>query len=100
MSLAFHEYRQGMVVMAGQQTLVTGRKVPGGWLLAGKGICWLDPAARRPNVAGIIDARFLLLKTKEQARREMKSPCGALICIPRAGSGPPAPGHIRRFDFY
>ncbi len=76
MSLAFHEYRQGMVVMAGQRTLATGRKTPGGWLLAGKGICWLDPAARRPNVAGIIDARFLLLKTKEQARKKMKALAG------------------------
>jgi hypothetical protein len=71
--LTLHDFGQhGMLVMDGpRRSLAKARPIrSGGYLLAGDGLCWMDPRARAVNrVTKSIDARYLHVKTRREAKR-------------------------------
>lgn len=66
-----------MVAMDGNRRIATARYTPAGypglksgWLCKAFGFSWTDPRAREPNrITGKPDPRFILVRTKREARR-------------------------------
>lgn len=67
------EFRQGPITASsGGRTVAEARKVSGGWMLKGHGVCWLHPDARKPDAAGSVRPEVLVLETKQQALAEIQ----------------------------
>jgi len=60
-----------LVVMDGRRLLARARHIPAarGWLLKAYGFSWADPRAHEPNIFGAVDPRYLIIKTKCEAKR-------------------------------
>ena len=60
-----------LLVMEGRKLIARARYVPSmrQWLLNAYNFAWTDPHARNPNAFGIVDPRFMLVKTKREARK-------------------------------
>ena len=75
--MEFHDYpnHKTMIVMDGRRPLARARHIHSecAWLLKAYGFLWTDKRAHQPGVFGIVDARFLLIKSKREARKILKA---------------------------
>ena len=60
-----------LVVMDGRRMIARARHIPAarGWLLKAYGFSWANPRAHQPNIFGVVDPRYLIVKTKREAKR-------------------------------
>lgn len=65
--------RNGITVFDGKRRVAVARKNAHGWLMTATGFCWIDEAARKPNLFGIVNSSLWFVKSKREALREMKS---------------------------
>lgn len=65
-----HDHKQhGLVLMDGKEVRAKARRIPH---LGAYRFSWTDPAARKPNVAGVTNPALVVVRTKREAFAKLK----------------------------